>query len=98
MTKLKKKYLKLVVDNTEQGRLRSLLSKQTRLIKDKVKLQDQIKAMKTLTEVYGDEIIKIENELLKITRRKEYVERTAKQFRDAGTNRNKDKNTNGDVV
>ena len=62
MTKLKKKYLKLVVDNTEQGRLRSLLSKQTRLIKDKVKLQDQIKAMKTLTEVYGDEIIRIENE------------------------------------
>ena len=97
MTKLKKKYLKLVVDNTEQGRLRSLLSKQTRLIKDKVKLQDQIKAMKTLTEVYGDEIIKIENELLNITRRSINVG-NLKSSRNIRTGRNKNKNTDGDIV
>tara|TARA_R110000803_G_scaffold68955_2_gene131080 strand:+ start:357 stop:650 length:294 start_codon:yes stop_codon:yes gene_type:complete len=97
MTKLKKKYLKLVVDNTEQGRLRSLLSKQTRLIKDKVKLQDQIKAMKTLTEVYGDEIIRIENELLNITRRNINVG-NLKSSRNIRTGRNKNKNTDGDIV
>jgi|TARA_R110000823_G_C15507260_1_gene453902 hypothetical protein len=97
MTKLKKKYLKLVVDNTEQGRLRSLLSKQTRLIKDKVKLQDQIKAMKTLTEVYGDEIIRIENELLNITRRSINVG-NLKSSRNIRTGRNKNKNTDGDIV
>lgn len=97
MTKLKKKYLKLVVDNTEQGRLRSLLSKQTRLIKDKVKLQDQIKAMKTLTEVYGDEIIRIEKELLNITRRSINVGKL-KSSRNIRTGRNKNKNTDGDIV
>tara|TARA_R110000744_G_C19160359_1_gene540415 strand:- start:246 stop:539 length:294 start_codon:yes stop_codon:yes gene_type:complete len=97
MTKLKKKYLKLVVDNTEQGRLRSLLSKQTRLIKEKVKLQNQIKAMKTLTEVYGDEIIRIENELLNITRRSINVG-TIKSGRNIRTGRNKNKNTDGDIV
>ena len=97
MTKLKKKYLKLVVDNTEQGRLRSLLSKQTRLIKNKVKLQDQIKAMKTLTEVYGDEIIRIENELLNITRRSINVG-NLKSSRNIRTGRNKNKNTDGDIV
>ena len=97
MTKLKKKYLKLVVDNTEQGRLRSLLSKQTRLIKEKVKLQDQIKAMKTLTEVNGDEIIRIENELLNITRRSINVG-NLKSSRNIRTGRNKNKNTDGDIV
>ena len=98
MIKSKKAYLKLIIDNTGESKLQTLLKKQENLIKKKIYAQDQIKAMKVLSDIYGDEIIKIENELLKITRRKEYVERTAKQFRDAGTNRNKDKNTNGDVV
>ena len=98
MTKLKIDYLKLIIDNTGESKLQTLLKKQENLIKKKIYAQDQIKAMKVLSDIYGDEIIKIENESLKITRRKEYVERTAKQFRDAGTNRNKDKNTNGDVV
>ena len=98
MNKSKIDYLKLVIDNTGESKLQTLLKKQENLIKKKIYAQDQIKAMKVLSDIYGDEIIKIENELLKITRRKEYVERTAKQFRDAGTNRNKDKNSNGDVV
>ena len=98
MTKLKIDYLKLIIDNTGESKLQTLLKKQENLIKKKIYAQDQIKAMKVLSDIYGDEIIKIENELLRITRRKEYVERTAKQFRDAGTNRNKNKNTNGDVV
>ena len=98
MTKLKIDYLKLIIDNTGESKLQTLLKKQENLIKKKIYAQDQIKAMKVLSDIYGDEIIKIENELLRITRRKEYVERTAKQFIDAGTNRNKNKNTNGDVV
>lgn len=98
MTKLKIDYIKLIIDNTGESKLQTLLKKQENLIKKKIYAQDQIKAMKVLSDIYGDEIIKIENELLRITRRKEYVERTAKQFRDAGTNRNKNKNTNGDVV
>ena len=98
MNKLKIDYLKLIVDNTGESKLQLLLKKQENLIKKKIFAQEQIKGMKALTVIYGDEIVKIEDELLRITRRKEYVERTAKQFRDAGTNRNKDKNSNGDVV
>lgn len=98
MNKLKIDYLKLIVDNTGESKLQSLLKKQENLIKKKIFAQEQIKGMKALTVIYGDEIVKIEDELLRITRRKEYVERTAKQFRDAGTNRDKDKNSNGDAV
>ena len=93
-----KSHLKLIVDNTGESKLRSLLTKQKRLIKDKIKAQDQIKAMKALTEIYGEEIIKIENELLRINRRKKHVKRTAEQFRNARSSGNKDQNSNGDVV
>ena len=98
MTKLKTNYLKLIVDNTGESKLRSLLTKQKKLIRDKIKAQDQIKALKALTEIYGSEIIKIENELLRINRRKTNVKRAIEQFRNTRTNRNKDKNSNGDVV
>ena len=98
MNKLKIDYLKLVIDNTGENKLRSLLEKQKVLIRDKIKAQDQIKAMKALTEIYGSEIIKIENELLRINRRKAHVKRTAEQFRNAGSSGNKDKNSNGDAV
>jgi hypothetical protein len=93
-----KSHLKLIVDNTGENKLRSLLTKQKRLIKNKIKCQDQIKAMKALTEIYGEEIIKIENELLRINRRKKHVKRTAEQFRNARSSGNKDQNSNGDVV
>jgi len=93
-----KSHLKLIVDNTGESKLRSLLTKQKRLIKDKIKAQDQIKAMKALTEIYGQEIIKIENELLRISRRKENVKRAIAQFRNARSSGNKDKNTNGNVI
>jgi len=98
MTKLKTNYLKLIIDNTGESKLRSLLTKQKKLIRDKIKAQDQIKAMKALTEIYGSEIIKIENELLRINRRKKHVKRTAEQFGNIRSNRNKNKNTNGDVI
>ena len=39
-----KSHLKLIVDNTGESKLRSLLTRQKRLIKDKIKAQDQIKA------------------------------------------------------
>ena len=93
-----KSHLKLIVDNTGESKLRSLLTKQKRLIKDKIKAQDQIKAMKALTEIYGQEIIKIENELLRISRRKQNVKRAIAQFRNARSSGNKDQNSNGDVV
>jgi hypothetical protein len=93
-----KSHLKLIVDNTGESKLRSLLTKQKRLIKDKIKAQDQIKAMKALTEIYGQEIIKIENELLRISRRKQNVKRAIAQFRNARSSGNKDKNTNGNVI
>ena len=93
-----KSHLKLIVDNTGESKLRSLLTKQKRLIKDKIKAQDQIKAMKALTEIYGQEIIKIENELLRISRRKQNVKRAIAQFRNARSRGNNDKNTNGNVI
>lgn len=93
-----KSHLKLIIDNTGENKLRSLLTKQKKLIKNKIKCQDQIKAMKALTEIYGSEIIKIENELLKITRRKQNVKRAIAQFRNARTNRDKNTNTNGNVI
>jgi hypothetical protein len=74
------------------------LTKQKRLIKDKIKAQDQIKAMKALTEIYGQEIIKIENELLRISRRKQNVKRAIAQFRNARSSGDKNKNTNGNVI
>lgn len=95
---MKKSCLKLIVDNTGESKLRSLLTKQKKLIKSKIEIQDQIKAMQALTVIYGDEITKIENELLKINRRKTNVKRAIEQFRNTRTNRNKDKNSNGDVV
>jgi hypothetical protein len=93
-----KSHLKLIVDNTGESKLRSLLTKQKRLIKDKIKAQDQIKAMKALTEIYGQEIIKIENELLRISRRKQNVKRAIAQFRNARSSGDKNKNTNGNVI
>jgi hypothetical protein len=93
-----KSYLKLIVDNTGENKLRSLLTKQRKLIKNKIKCQDQIKAMKALTEIYGEEIIKIENELLRISRRKENVKRAIAQLRNARSDRNKNSDSNGNVI
>ncbi len=93
-----KSHLKLIVDNTGESKLRSLLNRQKRLIRDKIKAQDQIKAMKALTEIYGQEIIKIENELLRITRRKQNVKRAIAQFRNARTGGNKDTDPNGNAI
>lgn len=95
---MKKSYLKLIVDNTGENKLRSLLTKQKKLIKNRIQCQDQVKAMKALIVIYGEEITKIENELLKINRRKKYVKRTIEQFRNTRSSRNKNKNPNGDVV
>ncbi len=42
---MKKSCLKLIVDNTGESKLRSLLTKQKELIKSKIQIQDQIKDM-----------------------------------------------------
>tara|TARA_R110002020_G_scaffold3997_1_gene17499 strand:+ start:131 stop:352 length:222 start_codon:yes stop_codon:yes gene_type:complete len=73
------------------------LTSQKKLIKEKLKCQNQIKAYSALAKVYGDEIIKIENELLKINRRKKHVG-AIKPSRNIRTGRNKNKNTDGDAV
>jgi hypothetical protein len=54
--------------------------------------------MKALTEIYGEEIIKIENELLKISRRKQNVKRAIAQFRNSRSNRDKNSDSNGNVI
>jgi len=95
---MNKSYLKLIIDNTGENKLRSLLTQQRKLIKNKIKCQDQIKAMKALTEIYGEEIIKIENELLKISRRKQNVKRAIAQFRNSRSNRDKNSDSNGNVI
>ena len=98
MTKSKKAQLRLVIDNTIGARERFLFKQQKALIKDKILIQNRIKALQKLTEQYGKEITKIENELLIINRRKINVKRTINKNRNVRTGRNKDKNSNGDVV
>ena len=46
MNKSKIDYLKLVIDNTGESKLQSLLKKQENLIKKKIFAQEQIKGMK----------------------------------------------------
>tara|TARA_R100001530_G_scaffold81923_1_gene57166 strand:+ start:1569 stop:1865 length:297 start_codon:yes stop_codon:yes gene_type:complete len=98
MTKSKKAQLRLVIDNTIGAKERFLLKQQKALIKNKILIQNRIKALQKLTEQYGKEIIRIENELLIINRRKINVKRTINKSGDIRTGRNKDKNSNGDVV
>ena len=98
MTKSKKAQLRLVIDNTIGARERFLFKQQKALIKDKILIQNRIKALQKLTEQYGKEITKIENELLIINRRKINVKRTINKSGDIRADRNKDKKSNGDVV
>ena len=98
MTKSKKAQLRLVIDNTIGAKERFLLKQQKALIKNKILIQNRIKALQKLTEQYGKEIIRIENEILIINRRKINVKRTINKSGDIRTDRNKDKNSNGDVV
>ena len=98
MTKSKKAQLRLVIDNTIGARERFLFKQQKALIKDKILIQNRIKALQKLTEQYGKEITKIENELLIINRRKINVKRTINKNRNVRAGRNKDKNSDGDVV
>jgi len=98
MIKSKKAQLRLIIDNTIGAKERFLLKQQKALIKNKILIQNRIKAFQKLTEQYGKEIIRIENELLIINRRKINVKRTINKNRNVRTGRNKDKNSDGDVV
>jgi len=70
MTTKKRKYLKLVVDNTRIGKISTLLSQQNKLIKGKLQLQKERQIIQKLLQKYEDQIIKIENKLNKYKRGK----------------------------
>jgi len=61
----KHKYLKLVIDNTKQGKIKDLLKRQSRLIKGKLQLQKERVILDKLLKKYEDNIIIIENKLNK---------------------------------
>ena len=63
MNTQKTKYLKLVVDNTVAGKVKSILAKQKKLIKGKLQLQKERKIINELLKQYEDQIILLENML-----------------------------------
>ena len=98
MTKYKKVLLKLVIDNTISSKLKALIKKQKILIKNKITVQNQIKAMESLSKKYGLAILEAEDKILKLNNRRINVKRAINKSRNVRTDRNKDKNSNGDVV
>lgn len=96
MIKSKKAYLKLIIDNTMIHKVNELLVKQKKLIRGKIHLQNESKAINKLLQQYEENIIKIENKLN--TYRRKNVKRTAKPSGNIRTGRNKAKNSNGDVI
>ena len=96
MTKSKKAYLKLIIDNTMLHKVNELLVKQKKLIAGKIHLQNEVKEINKLLQQYEDNIIKIENKLN--TYRRKNVKRTAKPSGNIRTGRNKAKDSNGDVI
>jgi hypothetical protein len=65
MNTQKTKYLKLVVDNTVAGKVKSILAKQKKLIKGKLQLQKERKIINELLKQYEDQIILLENKIQK---------------------------------
>tara|TARA_X000001382_G_scaffold129723_2_gene122474 strand:- start:699 stop:932 length:234 start_codon:yes stop_codon:yes gene_type:complete len=65
MNTKKRKYLKLIIDNTKQGKIKDLLKKQNKLIKGKIQLQKESKIINKLLKKYEDHIILLENKINK---------------------------------
>lgn len=65
MNMKKIKYLKLIIDNTKQGKIKDLLKKQNKLIKGKIQLQKESKIINKLLKKYEDHIILLENKINK---------------------------------
>ena len=75
------KHLKLIVDNTIDGKLKDLEGKQQQLIKGKIQLQNEQKIIKGLLKQYEDHIILLEKKINK-HRRNNNANRNIKQTRD----------------
>lgn len=78
------KHLKLIVDNTINGKLKDLEGKQQQLIKGKIQLQNEQKIIKGLLKQYEDHIILLEKKINK-HRRNNNANRNIKQTRDTRT-------------
>ena len=78
------KHLKLIVDNTIDGKLKDLEDKQQQLIKGKIQLQNEQKIIKGLLKQYEDHIILLEKKINK-HRRNNNANRNIKQTRDTRT-------------
>jgi|AACY02.1.fsa_nt_gi hypothetical protein len=78
------KHLKLIVDNTIDGKLKDLEDKQQQLIKGKIQLQNDQKIIKGLLKQYEDHIILLEKKINK-HRRNNNANRNIKQTRDTRT-------------
>jgi hypothetical protein len=57
------KHLKLIIDNTIDGKLKDLEGKQQQLIKGKIQLQNDQKIIKGLLKQYEDQIILLEKKI-----------------------------------
>lgn len=78
------KHLKLIVDNTIDGKLKDLEDKQQQLIKGKIQLQNDQKIIKGLLKQYEDQIILLEKKINK-HRRNNNANRNIKQTRNTRT-------------
>jgi len=78
------KHLKLIIDNTIDGKLKDLEGKQQQLIKGKIQLQNDQKIIKSLLKQYEDQIILLEKKINK-HRRNNNANRNIKQTRDTRT-------------
>lgn len=80
------KHLKLIIDNTIDGKLKDLEGKQQQLIKGKIQLQNDQKIIKGLLKQYEDQIILLEKKINQY-RRNNNANRNIKQTRDTRTRR-----------
>ena len=78
------KHLKLIIDNTIDGKLKDLEGKQQQLIKGKIQLQNDQKIIKSLLKQYEDQIILLEKKINK-HRRNNNANRNIKQTRNTRT-------------
>lgn len=78
------KHLKLIIDNTIDGKLKDLEGKQQQLIKGKIQLQNDQKIIKGLLKQYEDQIILLEKKINQY-RRNNNANRNIKQTRDTRT-------------
>ena len=80
------KHLKLIIDNTIDGKLKDLEGKQQQLIKGKIQLQNDQKIIKGLLKQYEEQIILLEKKINQY-RRNNNANRNIKQTRDTRTRR-----------